>query len=164
MVAQLCECIKTAKLYLKDEAHGVWMTPQYSRGGINARTINFGVGKLFRLLLLTSKKKNLKLFWENVKRRAQRNLLANITRKSRDTVGFKVLPKEHNGTKQPQTLSSQCIASQAERHLIPFNLLRAIKGKNLTGAAWNTNLFLNQPLGAYSRAGIFSLTVQLIVC
>lgn len=57
MVAQHCECIKTTELYWKGEAHGVWMTPQYSRGGINAKTINFGVGKLFRLLLLTGKKK-----------------------------------------------------------------------------------------------------------
>lgn len=165
MVAQLCESIKTTKLYLKDEAHGLWMTPQYSSGGINARTINFGIGKLFRLLVLTSKKKNLKLFWENVKRRGWRNLLANITRKSRDIIGFKVLPRGHNGTKQPQTLFSQCITSLAERQLISFNLLRAIKGKNLIGAAWNTNIpepitgWVQQGWGIFTGCPINSLLI-----
>lgn len=42
---------------------------------------------------------------------------------------------------------SLCLASPVERELFSSNILRATKGKNSIGAAWDIDLFLNQSLG-----------------
>lgn len=77
----------------------------------------------------------------------RRNLLANITGKSRYTVCFKVPLEEKKWHLATTASPTQCLESSAERQLFSSPILRAIKGKNLIGAAQDTDLFLNQSLG-----------------